>query len=305
MQNQYIVSEESQSVRIDSYLSIHTDMSRSYIQSLIKNNKVLLNGKPTKTSTKLEIKDIIKLVDIEPVQLAIEPENIPINVIYQDDDIAIINKQKDIVVHPAPGNYTGTLVNALLYHCKDLSGINGVMRPGIVHRIDKDTTGLLVIAKNDTAHTHLAQQLADHSINRSYRALVFGNLKQDQITIEAPIGRNEKDRKQMAVTNKNSREAITNINALERFFHKGTSYTYIKATLKTGRTHQIRVHMSHIGHPVVGDTVYGYKKQPFKTNGQMLHAKELGFVHPNKNYMNFESDLPEYFSKILNNIKNS
>ena len=303
MQNKYTVSEDDQNIRLDTYLSAATSMSRSYIQNLIKEKKVLINGKEAKTSTKLVPGHVVEVMALEPQALAIEPENIPIDILYEDDDIVVVNKQKGLVVHPAPGNYTGTLVNALLYHCKNLSGINGVIRPGIVHRIDKDTTGILVVAKNDNAHEHLAKQLADHSFIRSYRVLVFGNLKEDMFTIDQPIGRNPKDRKQMCVTLKNAKSAVTDVTVLDRFFHHGTSYTYIEARLKTGRTHQIRVHLAHAGHPVVGDVTYGYNKQPFKTHGQMLHAKELGFVHPNQKYMHFTSDLPHYFQKILDVIE--
>ncbi|MCL1935797.1 MAG: RluA family pseudouridine synthase [Defluviitaleaceae bacterium] len=310
---EYIVTKEFENTRIDTYLSQNTDFSRNFIQTLIKNNQIFVNGKSIKTSTKLNAGNVIK-IDYKETDINIEKENIELNIIYEDNDIIVVNKQKGLVVHPAPGNYTGTLVNALMYHCGNLSKINGVLRPGIVHRIDKDTTGIIVVCKNDIAHNFLANQFAEHSIIRSYEAIVFGNIKQDNLKISEPIGRSTKDRKKMAVVYKNSKKAITNINVLERFFYKGNSYTYINARLETGRTHQIRVHMSHIGHPLLGDIIYGYKKQPFNTQGQVLHAGELGFLHPSfyykkdteytkKDYVNFHSPLPQYFEEILNTLR--
>ena len=237
----------------------------------------------------------------EPVSLDIEPENIPLDIIYEDEDVLLVNKPKDMVVHPSAGHMDGTLVNALLYHCKDsLSSINGVMRPGIVHRIDKDTTGLLIICKNDKAHNCIAEQLKVHSITRRYHAIVWNNLSEDEGKIDAPIGRHPIDRKRMAVNYKNGKSAVTHYKVLERF----GKYTYIECTLETGRTHQIRVHMTSIGHPLIGDTVYGSDRQPFKTQGQVLHAKVFGFVHPTTGkYMEFETPLPEYFEAILEKLR--
>ena len=229
-----------------------------------------------------------------------QAENIPLDVIYEDSDVIVINKSQDMVVHPAPGNYSGTLVNALLYHCRDLSGINGVLRPGIVHRIDKDTSGALVVAKNDNAHNSLAMQLKDHSMTRSYLALVEGIIKQDEGSIDEPIGRHPKDRIKMAVV-ENGKKAITHYKVIERF----DNYTLVECNLETGRTHQIRVHMAKIGHPLVGDLVYGFKKQRFNLKGQVLHAKRLGFIHPSTNeYMEFVSPLPDYFEKLITKLRN-
>ncbi|MDE6182332.1 MAG: RluA family pseudouridine synthase, partial [Eubacteriales bacterium] len=236
-----------------------------------------------------------------PKELNIKEENIPLDIIYEDDDIILINKPQNMVVHPAAGNYEGTLVNALMFHCKgNLSGINGILRPGIVHRIDKDTSGILVVAKNDNAHQKLAIQLANHSMTRVYYAIVTGNLKEDTGTIDAPIGRHKVDRKKMAVINKNSKNAITHYTVLERL----KKHTLVKLQLETGRTHQIRVHMAYIGHSLLGDEVYGAKKQPYKLLGQALHAKVLGFIHPTKNeYMEFETELPEYFNNLIKKLR--
>ena len=244
----------------------------------------------------------MEIVLPEPVSLDIEAENIPLDILYEDSDVLLVNKPKDMVVHPSAGHVTGTLVNALLYHCKDsLSSINGVMRPGIVHRIDKDTTGILIICKNDKAHNCIAEQLKVHSITRRYHALVWNNVTDDTGTVDAPIGRHPVDRKKMAINHKNGKHAVTHYKVLERF----GQYTYIQCELETGRTHQIRVHMASIGHPLVGDPVYGPAKQPFKTDGQMLHAKVFGFIHPSTNdYMEFETDLPEYFQLILEKLRN-
>ena len=239
----------------------------------------------------------------EPVSLDIEPQNIPLDILYEDEDVLLVNKPKDMVVHPSAGHMDGTLVNALLYHCKDsLSSINGVMRPGIVHRIDKDTTGVLIVCKNDKAHNCIAEQLKVHSITRKYHALVWHNLTEDSGTIDAPIGRHPIDRKKMAITHKNGKPAVTHYKVLERF----GNYTYVECELETGRTHQIRVHMTSIGHPLVGDPVYGPSRQPFKTQGQMLHAKVFGFIHPTTGeYMEFETPLPDYFEDILEKLRNS
>ncbi len=230
----------------------------------------------------------------------VEAENIALDIVYEDDDLAVVNKPQGMVVHPAPGHYSGTMVNGLMYHLKNLSTINGILRPGIVHRLDKNTSGLMLVAKNDKSHNFLAKCLKEHSINRYYYALVEGNIKEDEGEINAPLGRSEKDRKKRAVTNKNSKEAITNYWVIERY----GSYTLMKLKLMTGRTHQIRVHMKYIGHPVVGDDVYGSKTNKFGLEGQLLHSKILGFVHPTtKEYMEFESELPDYFLKVLNEMR--
>lgn len=299
MEHRLIVTAEQQGQRVDAYLSGVLNQSRSYVQQQLKAGHVQVDGHPAKPSLKLAIDQIVSVQTVEVSAPDIMAQNLPLDILHQDQDIVVINKAKNMVVHPAPGNYTGTLVNALLYHCDHLSGINGVARPGIVHRIDKNTTGVLVIAKNDHAHEHLAAQLVAHSMERTYHALVFGKLKEDHYTINQPIGRHPVDRKQMAVTPTNSKPAVTHVQVLGRFAFQGNNYTYLKANLETGRTHQIRVHMAHLKHPLVGDTVYGYTKQPFKTEGQMLHAKSLGFVHPQGHQVHFDTELPPYFQKIL------
>lgn len=299
---QFTAFEQDENKRLDIFLTdTIPDMSRSRIQKLIQDQKILVNEKNINKNFKLKKDDLITIFLEKNKELDIKPENIPLNIIYEDDDIILINKPQNMVVHPAAGNYTGTLVNALMFHCKqNLSGINGILRPGIVHRIDKDTSGILVVAKNDNAHQKLASQLAEHSMTRIYYAIVKGNLKDDFGTINAPIGRHPIERKKMAVINKNSKNAITHYTVLERL----KQYTLIKLKLETGRTHQIRVHMAHIGHPLLGDEVYGAKKQPFKLLGQALHAKTLGFIHPTKNeYIEFNTDLPEYFSNIINKLR--
>lgn len=293
-----IVEDFNQDTRLDLYLSKQlTDLSRSYIQKLIEQGQVLVNGKvETLKKYKVLENDQIEVIIPKPETLDIEAENIPLEIIYEDDDLLVVNKPQGMVVHPAPGNYKGTLVNALLYHCKSLSSINGVIRPGIVHRIDKETSGLLMIAKNDNAHKSLAAQLKDHSINRVYVALVHGNIKEDKGMIEAPIGRHPKDRLKMAVVERNGKKAVTYFSIVKRY----GVYTLIEARLETGRTHQIRVHMSYIKHPLVGDPVYGYNREKFNLQGQALHAKTIGFIHPTKNtYMEFNGDLPPYFVDIL------
>lgn len=299
---QFTAFQQDENKRLDVFLTnAIPDMSRSRIQSLIKEQKILVNQNIINKNFKLKKDDLITIFLEKNKELDIKPENIPLNIIYEDDDIILINKPQNMVVHPAAGNYTGTLVNALMFHCKqNLSGINGILRPGIVHRIDKDTSGILVVAKNDNAHQKLASQLATHSMTRIYYAIVKGILKDDFGTINAPIGRHSIERKKMAVINKNSKAAITHYTVLERL----KQYTLIKLQLETGRTHQIRVHMAHIGHPLLGDEVYGTKKQPFKLLGQVLHAKTLGFIHPTKNeYIEFNTDLPEYFSNIINKLR--
>ncbi|MGG7163990.1 RluA family pseudouridine synthase [Clostridium ihumii] len=297
-----VVDEKNIDKRLDLFITDNIEgKSRSYVQGLIDEKNVTVNGKVKKSNYKLKLNDEIEIEIPEPIELKVEKENIPIDIVYEDNDVIIVNKDKDMVVHPAPGNYTGTLVNALMYHCNDLSGINGVLRPGIVHRIDKDTSGILVIAKNDNSHNELAKQFKDHSITRTYYALVEGKLKSDTGSIDAPIGRHPVDRIKMAVV-KDGKRAVTHYEVIEKFNH----YTLVKCNLETGRTHQIRVHMAHIGHPLVGDEIYGFKKQKFKLQGQVLHAKDLGFIHPTtKEYVEFSSKLPIYFEDLLNNLRNT
>lgn len=295
----FIVSDGGE--RIDKYLSVQLpDMTRSHIQKLIKDQLVTVNQSPVKANYKLASSDCVTIQVPEPVELDIIPENIPLDILYEDDDILIVNKPKGMVVHPAPGHYSGTLVNAIMYHCKDrLSGINGVMRPGIVHRIDMDTTGSLLICKNDKSHQALAEQLKIHSITRKYHAIVHGNLKEDTGTIDKPIGRHPIDRKKMSTKCTNGREAVTHYRVLQRL----GNYTYIECQLETGRTHQIRVHMASIGHPILGDAVYGPAKCPFKLDGQTLHAKILGITHPTTGeYMEFDAPLPDYFTALLEKL---
>lgn len=297
-----VVDEKNIDKRLDLFITDNIEgKSRSYVQGLIDEKNVTVNGKVKKSNYKLKLNDEIEIEIPEPIELKVEKENIPIDIVYEDNDVIIVNKDKDMVVHPAPGNYTGTLVNALMYHCNDLSGINGVLRPGIVHRIDKDTSGILVIAKNDNSHNELAKQFKDHSITRTYYALLEGKLKSDTGSIDAPIGRHPVDRIKMAVV-KDGKRAVTHYEVIEKFNH----YTLVKCNLETGRTHQIRVHMAHIGHPLVGDEIYGFKKQKFKLQGQVLHAKDLGFIHPTtKEYVEFSSKLPIYFENLLNNLRNT
>ena len=297
-----LIYDEAVSQRIDVYLSnVLEDTTRSHVQKLIEENNIDINGKFIKANYKLKKGDIININIPEAKDISVDAENIPLDIVYEDNDMLVVNKPQGMVVHPAAGNFDGTLVNALLYHCKDsLSGINGEKRPGILHRIDKDTSGLLLVAKNDFAHVGLAEQIKEHSLTREYKALVHGNVKMDSGTINAPIGRSDKDRKKMTITYRNSREAITHYQVIERY--KG--YTLLKLRLETGRTHQIRVHMSKNGHPVVGDKTYGQKKEQFNLKGQLLHAYKVGFIHPvTREYMEFESELPEYFKDILEKIK--
>ncbi|WP_353096744.1 RluA family pseudouridine synthase [Tissierella praeacuta] len=296
------VDEDDSEERLDAYLARElNEISRSYVQKLIKEKLIYVNDKNVKSSYLVKEGDFIKVNMPEPKKLEIIPEDIPIDIVYEDEDIAIINKSQDMVVHPAPGNYSGTLVNALLFHIDNLSSINGIIRPGIVHRLDKDTSGLLIVAKNDKVHRILSENLKERNIKRVYMALVHGILSNDEGTINAPIGRHGTDRKKMTVTSKNSKEAITHYKVLERY----NNYTLIEVKLETGRTHQIRVHMSYINHPVVGDPVYSRVKNEFNLNKQMLHAYKLGFYHPSTgDYMEFRTDLPEYFKNILNILEN-
>lgn len=288
--------------RLDAFLSRQVEgLTRSAAQRLLEDGCVTLRGKPGKKNDKVQPGDEIRLTIPEPEPVDIAPKEMPLDIVYEDEDVLVINKPKGLVVHPAPGHTEDTLVNGLLYAKGDtLSGINGKLRPGIVHRIDKDTSGLLAIAKNDLAHTVLASQLKDHSMARTYECIVCGSLKEDSGTVDAPIGRHPIDRKKMAVNYKNGKEAVTHYKVLERF----GQYTYIECRLETGRTHQIRVHMASIGHPLLGDTVYGTTKNPWKLQGQTLHAMILGFRHPvTGEYMEFEAPLPEYFCKLLDKLR--
>lgn len=304
----YIVSPEAEGERLDSFLSEKVEgYSRTYMQKLIEEGRCKVNGKNAKPGLKLREGDQVEAVIPDPVPLEVKPEKIELDIIYEDKDIIIINKSQGMVVHPAHGNYSGTVVNALLEHCGSLSdynsftGINGVMRPGIVHRIDKDTSGIIVVAKNNEAHLSLSGQLKEHTITRKYTTLLEGRLLSDIRKVETLIGRNPKNRKQMAVVSDNGKNAVTQYRVLERF----ENHTLIEAVLETGRTHQIRVHMAYLGHPVVGDTVYGFKKQKFDTKGQLLHARVLGFIHPaQKEYVEFEAPIPEYFEKVLRLLRN-
>ena len=288
--------------RLDKFLSaMLPDQSRSYLQKIIKDGNVLVNGEPKKSSYRLEDGDEVTADLPELKSPDIEPENIPLDILYEDDSILMVNKPKGMVVHPSAGHYTGTLVNAVLWHCQgQLSGINGVSRPGIVHRIDKDTTGVLVVCKNDAAHNAVAAQLKDHSITRKYRAIVHGVIKEDEGTVDAPIGRHPTERKKMASGVKNGKRAVTHYRVLERF----QGYTYVECQLETGRTHQIRVHMASIHHPLLGDTVYGPAKDSHHLEGQTLHAMVLGLIHPvTGEYLEVEAPLPEYFENLLKKFR--
>lgn len=300
---EYIVENEQTGVRLDQFLVQKLpDITRSFLQRQIKDGYVLVNQKSAKAGNKLREKDVVKIILEPPKELSVEPENIPLDILFEDKDIIVINKPKQMVVHPAPGHYSGTVVNALLYHCKDsLSGINGVLRPGIVHRIDQDTTGAIVICKNDYAHNFIAAQLKEHSITRTYHAIVHNHVVLEAGTIESTLGRHPVDRKKMAMNVKNGKRAVTHYRVLDELNGR---FTYICCNLETGRTHQIRVHMASIGNPILGDTVYGPAKCPFKLVGQTLHAKTLGFIHPTtKKYMEFDAPLPDYFEKLLRQLK--
>lgn len=302
-QDVFEVLEEQEGERLDKYLSvIYPDISRSFFQKIIKENMVLVNDQPQKANYRLRVEDIVTINFPDAVTTAIEPEDIPLDILYEDEDLLVVNKPKGMVVHPSAGHYTHTLVNAIMFHCKDsLSGINGEIRPGIVHRIDMDTTGSLIVCKNDESHIKIAQQIKDHSVNRIYEGIVCGNVSQDEGTITGAIGRNPKDRKKMAINEVNGKPAITHYKVLKRF----QNYTYMQFQLETGRTHQIRVHMASIGHPLLGDPLYSSGKSPYKNlQGQTLHAKTIGFVHPTTGaYMEYSAPLPDYFEKLLNSLK--
>lgn len=299
------VEAEQEGERLDKFLSIiYPEFSRAFFQKLIKSKQVSVNETPQKASYCVKIDDIVTVEIPDAVETTIEPENIPLDILYEDNDVLIVNKPKGMVVHPSAGHYSGTLVNAIMYHCKDtLSGINGEIRPGIVHRIDMDTTGSLIVCKNDEAHVNIAQQIKEHSVNRIYVGIVCGNVKEDSGTVEGAIGRHPIERKKMAINEKNGKPAITHYKVLERF----KNYTYMQFKLETGRTHQIRVHMASIGHPLLGDTLYSSGRLPFKhLQGQCLHAKTIGFIHPKTGeYMEYSAPLPEYFEKLLCLLKSN
>lgn len=295
------VNAENEGERIDKFLSVLVvDSSRTSIQKSIENGYVFVNGKNVNKKYKVQVGDEVKICEQELKVLDAEPENIPLDIVFEDEHLLVVNKPRGMVVHPAPGNYSGTLVNALLYHCKDsLSGINGVLRPGIVHRIDKDTSGLLIVAKTDKAHLGLAEQIKEHSFTREYNAVICGHLKEQRGTVNAPIGRSTKDRKKMCVTAQNSKNAVTHYTVIKEY----DKYSHISLKLETGRTHQIRVHMAHLGHAVAGDAVYGNDKFSACLGGQCLHAIKIGFIHPETNeYLEFTTDLPQYFKEFLNKI---
>lgn len=299
---QFTVSNQETGIRLDVCLAGRfPEFTRSYLQKLCRDSAVSVEGAVKKSNYKVREGEQVSLNIPEPTELSIQPEKMDLDIVYEDKDIILINKPKDMVVHPAPGHYEGTLVNGLMEHCREeLSGINGVLRPGIVHRIDKDTTGILVICKNDMAHQSLAKQLKDHTIIRRYHAIVYHNIKEDSGTVDAPIARSKKDRKKMAVDRETGRRAVTHYRVLKRLKE---GFTYIECSLETGRTHQIRVHMASIGHPLLGDTVYGPKKSRYSMDGQCLHAKVLGFIHPRtEEYMEFEVPLPAYFEELLNRL---
>ncbi len=298
---EYIVDKESCENRIDKWICLQdTGLTRSAVQKLIEEGNITVNSKQINKNYVVKLHDIINLIIPEPVELDVVPQELPVEIIYQDNDLLVVNKPKGMVVHPAAGNPDKTLVNALLFHCKaQLSAINGVIRPGIVHRIDKDTSGLLIVAKNDFAHVHLAQQIKQHTFTREYQAVLCGRLKNQSGTIDAPVGRDKSNRKKMCVTDQNSKNAVTHYEILDIYRNN----TLAKFNLETGRTHQIRVHSAYIGHPVYGDSVYG--KAEKGVVGQCLHAKKIGFIHPRtNNYIEFDSDLPAYFREIINKFKN-
>ncbi len=301
MNESFIVSDSQDQERIDKCIcEQYEELSRSHVQRLIEEGAVLCNGNPCKSNKKVSVNDRIEINIPEQKELEVLPEDIPLDILYEDSDVIVINKPKGMVVHPANGHNSGTLVNALLYHCKDLSGINGIMRPGIVHRIDKNTTGSVIACKNDLAHNEIAKQLKDHTINRHYLALVHGEVKEESGTVNAPIGRSERDRKKMSINHRSGKEAVTHYTVKERYH----GYTLIDCKLETGRTHQIRVHMASINHPIVGDDVYCSLKAPFKLDGQVLHAYLLGFHHPRTGeYIETNAPLPAYFTELLGKLK--
>lgn len=302
MKQSYLVPEEFQGERIDKYLSeACCGLTRSYLQKLLKSQLVEVDGKTVKNSYRVSAGETVELEVPEAVEPEIEAEPIPLDILYEDKDIILINKPKGMVVHPAAGHYSQTLVNGLMYHCRgELSGINGVMRPGIVHRIDMDTTGVLIVCKNDFAHNSIAEQLKVHSITRKYYAIVHGVISENEGTVDAPIGRHPVDRKKMSINDKNGKHAVTHYRVLERF----KQFTYVECQLETGRTHQIRVHMASLNHPLLGDSVYGPSKCPFKLQGQTLHAGVLGIIHPRTGeYMEFSAPLPEYFENLLEKLR--
>lgn len=296
---EWLPVEVSSGIRLDVALAQKTEKSRSYIQTLITEERVLVNGQPQKANYKVQQEDEIEINFPEPKELNVEPENLDLDIIYEDDDLLVVNKPQGMVVHPAPGAWSGTMVNALLYHCHSLSDINGVIRPGIVHRIDKDTSGLLIVAKNNKAHNHIAHQIKEHTAQRKYRAIVYGVLSEPSGTIDAPIGRDPRDRKKMAVVFRNAKEAVTHYEVLQRF----NKFTEIRAVLETGRTHQIRVHMEYLKHPVLGDPLYGPKNNPYGLKGQVLHAEHLRFVHPTtEEVMEFMAEPPDSYREIITRI---
>lgn len=301
MRQEIFVGEDGTDDRIDKFLAEQCEeLSRSFLQKLLKSGEISVNGQAVKASFRLSEGDLIVFEVPETAKPEILPEPIPLDILYEDEDVILINKPKGMVVHPAAGHYSGTLVNALMYHCRDsLSGINGVLRPGIVHRIDMDTTGVIIACKNDVSHRSIAEQLKEHSITRRYQAIVHGRLKTDEGIVDAPIGRNPQDRKKMSINERNGKPAVTHYHVLNRF----RDYTHIECRLETGRTHQIRVHMASIGHPLLGDAVYGPARCPYRLEGQTLHAGVLGFVHPRSGeYMEFSAPLPEYFEKLLRTL---
>lgn len=298
----FTIETDDVNKRVDVFLNEEMeDISRSALQKNIEKGNITVNGEKISKNYKLRIGDIVEAELPPPENIDIVPEDIPLDIMYEDDDLIVINKPQNMVVHPAPGHYTGTLVNALMFHCGDnLSGINGVLRPGIVHRIDKDTSGVLVIAKSDLAHKGLSEQLAEHSMKRVYNAIVYNSFSEESGTVDRNIDRSKNDRKKMAVVMQGGRNAVTHYKVIEKL----GKYTWVELKLETGRTHQIRVHMSYIGHPLLGDPVYGPKKCPFNLNGQVLHAKVLGFIHPRTGeYMEFNSELPDYFSSLIERLK--
>ena len=302
MEYEYVVGEQFVNTRVDKCIAdVFSDLSRSHIQKLMKEEKITVNDVVCKANYKVKFGDVLFFCVEDAVEPEIMAEDIPLDILYEDKDLIVVNKPKGMVVHPAPGHYTGTLVNAIMFHCKDeLSGINGVMRPGIVHRIDKDTTGSLLVCKNDFTHNEIARQLKEHSIKRKYEAIVCGNIIEEDGTVDAPIGRHNTERKMMSTRAKNAKTAVTHYHVLKRMGH----YTHVECVLETGRTHQIRVHMTSIGHPILGDEVYGRQKNDLHLQGQTLHAKTIGFIHPRTNeYLEFEAPLPQYFVGLLDKLQ--